>query len=101
MCLCLMHPQQLRSYGDVPQLKVSSYGELKLEIEPATTDLQSKWLIHYTTVAPFFNNCFSAKMVIEPVHVILVLITFSSNEGSSETAQMPIARAFSTHIHKF
>ena len=48
-----------------------------------------------------FLKLFFSKKIIEPVHEILVLITFSSKKGSGESAQVPIARAFSAHIHKF
>ena len=37
-----------------PLLNVSSDRLVKPWIEPATPGLQGKWLIHYTTAAPFF-----------------------------------------------
>ena len=55
LCLCLMSHQQLRPYGDGPQLKVSSDKLVKPRVEPATPGLQGEWFIHYTTAAPMFD----------------------------------------------
>ena len=46
--------QQLRSYGDGPQLKVSSDRLVKQEIEPGTPGFQGEEFIHYTAAAPVF-----------------------------------------------
>ena len=40
-----------------PQLKVSSDRLVKPGIEPATSGLQGKRFIHYTTAAPFLSEC--------------------------------------------
>ena len=44
--------QQLRSYGEGPQLEVSSERLVKPGIEPANPGLQGECPIHYTTEAP-------------------------------------------------
>ena len=53
LCMCLMSHQQLRSYADRPQLKISSDRLVKQGMEPANPGLQDKRFIHYTTAAPF------------------------------------------------
>ena len=53
-CLCLTSHQQLKSYGDRPQLKVSSDRLVKQEIEPETPGFQGLEFIHYTAAAPVF-----------------------------------------------
>ena len=54
VCLCLTSNQQQRSYGDGPQLKVSSDGLVKPGFEPVTPGLQSELFVHYTTAASVF-----------------------------------------------
>ena len=39
-----------------PLLHVSSDSLVKPGIEPATPGLQGKWLIHYTTAAPIYQD---------------------------------------------
>ena len=51
LCLYLTSQQRLRSYGDVPQLKVSSNRLMKPGIELSTPGLQGKWFINYSTAA--------------------------------------------------
>ena len=53
LCLSLTSHQQLWSYGDGPQLKVSFDRLVMLQrIKPTTSGLQGEWFIHYTMVAP-------------------------------------------------
>ena len=61
LCLCLTSNQQLRSYGDGPQLNISSDRLVKPRIEPATPGLQGKWFIHYTRLL----ICLSSRAIKE------------------------------------
>ena len=62
LCLCLTFHQQLRSYGDGPQLKVSSDRLVKPGIEPAAPGLQGKRFIHYTTAPPIVQILMKCRL---------------------------------------
>ena len=78
-------PQQLRSYGGEPQLKVSSDKVVKPGNKPSTPGLQGKRFIHYTTVAP----------IVAPTN--LFLLSLFIRIMARVTTQMPPSTSLSNN----